>query len=208
MNKGFTLTELIVVIGIVAILGVIFTDFLIQSLRAENKVKVINQVKQNSQVVLDKLTNEIRQAKGVYCTDPDKNGVQSGPAGTNTLVLLLNDGTYLRFRFYPEVTTPTPSNGYIASDKLDLSNVSCSSAQSSPPTLSDTDKVNGVSLTYLTSGEFTSKIFKHTTQPGSTDLVTIKFAGRAGVSAGQAYEATVKEGGVISATTVQLRGWQ
>lgn len=203
-DKGFTIVELLVVVVIMVIMGVIFTDILIESLRGRNKVNVINQVKQNGQVVLDKLSNEIRSAEKVVCVDKFTGG---GNSVLDTIVIF-NNGTYSQFRFIK----PTASaNGKIQKVNLIRSDVSdltsdqmlCTTVDISAGTnlkqfLTDTDTKNGVSVDIPPSPQ---NAFE---QKG--DSVIIKFNAFAGINAGFAYDVTVKDGGVPFTTSVQVRG--
>lgn len=209
-KKGFTLIELLIVVSIMAILGVIFTNILIESLRGRNKVNAINQVKQNGQVVLDKLSNEIRSAEKVVCVDKFAgNGQNSGTA--KDAIVIFNGGTYSQFRFIEPKNNP-PKNGKIQKvnfTRTDLpdgtqdsdlcSNKDINTGSNLRQSLTDTDIRNGVSVNYLISNS--QNVFE---QRG--DSIIIKFAGSAGVQAGYAYDVTVKDGGVPFTTSVQIRG--
>lgn len=202
-NNGFTIVELLVVVIIMVIMGIIFTDILVESLRSRNKVAVINQVKQNGQVVLDKLSNEIRSAEKVVCVDKFNTG--GTPKDT---IVIFNSGTYSQFR----LIQPTASaNGemhkvnFIRSDLVEgtLDSDLCTTVDITTGTnliqsLTDTDTKNGVSVDIPPSPQ---NIFE---QRG--DNVIIKFNASAGISAGFAYDVTVKDGGIPFMTSVQVRG--
>lgn len=219
-QKGFTLVELLVVISIMVVLGVIFTNILIDTLRGKNKVNAVNQVKQNGQVVLDKLSNEIRDAEKIVCVGKySGTGANIGLLVNDTIVIFKN-GTFSQFRFHQPFPILAPStNGYIR--KVDFTATDLVNAEPDNPAntvigsnlcttvdtpgfgtnlnqkITDTDPKNGVSINIL-NGE---NIFE---QRG--DSVIIKFAGSAGVKAGYAYDVSVKDGGVPFTTSVQTRG--
>lgn len=219
-KNGFTIIELLVVVSIMVILGVIFTNILIDALRGRNKVKAINQVKQNGQVVLDQLSNEIRNADGVVCVgkfiDPTDSNV------VNNTIVVTNGGTYTQFRFIPpNLTSTPPSNGkiqkinFIRSDLADgtLDSSLCSSQDfitggaNYKQSLTDSDPVNGVSVTYtpIASGGY-EDVFKKNGDNIIIENIIIKFNASAGVSAGYAYDVTVVDGGIPFSTSVQIRG--
>jgi len=234
-KSGFTLIEILIVVSIMAVLGVIFTNVLTQTLRGQNKVRVLNQVKQNGQVVLDKLTQEIRQAEKVICVGDERTD------NSDTLVIF-KQGVYTRFRFYPKIVTLTDKkNGYIAWDNPIDENLVCEVDQNLLPDfipiplgglgmgdvgdtptpipsptplpplsfakyLTDTDPITGISVDCAGEGDFANRIFKQDIRPGFGDVITIKFKAEAGVSAGQAYEANVAEGGIVFTTTIAVRG--
>ncbi len=206
-NKGFTIVELLVVVVIMVIMGVIFTDILIESLRGRNKVNAINQVKQNGQIVLDKLSNEIRSAEAVVCVDKLNN-----PGGIpKDTIVIFNGGIYSQFRLIPPAPLINPlTNGKIQKvnftgddigTETDLglcTNVNISAGPNLRQSLTDTDTKNGVSVDVP---PFSQNVFE---QRG--DSVIIKFNGSAGIKAGSAYDVTVKDGGVPFMTSVQVRG--
>lgn len=204
--KGFTIVELLVVIAIMGFLGLVFTDTVLQSLRGQTKVKVINQVKQNGQLILDSLANEARSANRIICL-----GDTNPPDGILDTVTFKKDEVWRRFRLY----RPTSSvNGYIA--RYDFTGDAvpdgftpdqiCTDAnfgKLQESRMSDGDPVNGVSLNAVG----TDYIFSRSTpKPGFGDVVNIRFSANSGVSTGQSVESRVKEGGVVFETSVQIRG--
>lgn len=209
-NLGFTLVELIIVISITTLLGLILTDVLIETLRGETKVKVVSQTKQNGQLVLERLVNMIRQGEKIICAGDSWSDKDT--------LIIFNQGTYTRFRYVaPSPGTPTPKNGFIASDTfnadqyptgvIDQSECEESSGTSStlihsPVFLTDLSTTEGVSIGADSSS---NTIFIKDQLAGYNDAVSIKFRISAGVLAGSAYEATVKEGGILFNTTVGLR---
>ncbi len=206
--KGFTLIEILVVMSIMAVLGLIFTNTLVQTLRNQNKVRVVNQVKQNGQVGLDRISNEIRQAERVFC-------INDNQANTDTLILF-RQGVYTRIRFAaPSPANNPTANGYISIDYPDAANADCNGAQSLPQSLTDQDTKNGVSIDFnpLTAGFpklrdplVSDKIFTKNSLPGYPDTINIKFRATSGVSAGRMFENLVSDNGVLFDTTVEVRG--
>lgn len=194
--KGFTLIELVVVISIIGILGLIFSDILIQTLRGQNKVKVIDQVKQNGQASLDRLSDEIRQSEKIVCFVSQVNN------GSPDTIVLFRQGAYTRFRFYAPTTA---ANGSIAWDNPQFTDFLCTEPQvsSSLQYLTDKDPVNGVSVSY--DGSMNNPIFTVSRLAGYSDSVTVKFRASQGVKAGQTPESSVNQGGIIFSTTVQVR---
>lgn len=211
MKKGFTLIEILVVISVMGILGLVFTGILIQALRAQNKVRILNQVKQNGQNVLDKLSNEFRQAEKVICVGRNLGNSINTALGFYDTIVIFRQGTYSRFRFYP----PTPGNGYIKRNDFSLNDITEVTSESDLCTetadrggsenLTDTDPISGISLT-ADKDSSDKPIFKIDSQSGYNDIITMKFRAAQGVSAGRSFETAVKEGGILFITSVQVRG--
>lgn len=215
-SNGFTLVELLIVIVVMGALGFLFTDIMTQTLRGQNKTRVMNQVKQNGQVVLDKLNSDIRQAQEIKCVSSDGNVIiytklVSGQTG------------FTRIKFIAPIGQ---DNGKLVIDyPAVVKNLSetydpCTAGDISPQNqqnLTDTDPVNGVSINNVDAQNipfpvFTRSLTSSATDPNDliSDTVTINFNITAGVNAGFAYETTVKEGdpakgGINYSTTIQLR---
>jgi prepilin-type N-terminal cleavage/methylation domain-containing protein len=218
---GFTLIELIVVVAIMAILGVIFTDILIQAIRGQNKIKAINAVKQNGQVVMDKLSNEIRQAEKLVCIG------KSILSPVDNTIVTYNGGVYSRYRLIsPQPISNPTQNGVITrndfSDEFIVRDVNgnfneqdlCTVADitSTPLTnLSDTNTVSGVSLNFNKNDLGNSQpVFSKTasSEAGFGETIIIQFSATSGVGAGYTYDVTLKEGGILFKTAVGIRGGQ
>lgn len=204
--KGFTLIEILIVITIMGVLGFILTDLLTQVLRGQNKINIVNRVKQNAQVVLDKLSNEIRSAEKIICVGKNENNA----------VFLLDDSivifkskNYTRFRFIPpNLSAPLPINGYITredftqNDFLPASDLCAERLARNPIDLTDKDN-NGISIDY----DLNKSIFKKDTDltGSSPDLIYIRFKASESVAVKTA-ENTVTEGGILFTTAVSIRG--
>ncbi len=211
-KTGFTLIELLVVVSITTLLGIMFTDVLIQALRGENKIKILSQVKQNGQVVLDKLTGDIRQAETILCGQKDNGPDIDNNAKTDTLVVF-KQGVYTRYRYFKPENNSPKKNGYIAADYFTADDYpKITEARCADPLqdsrvsfLTDTDLIAGVSIDTTGETGYYDNIFKKDTLDGYKDAVTIRFKISAGLNAGSSYEYSVKEGGVLFSTTVGIR---
>lgn len=205
-SNGFTLIEILVVIAILGILGFILTDILTQVLRGQNKINIVNRIKQNGQLVLDNLSNEIRSAEKVICVGKNTNNTGSS---LNDSIVIFKSGNYTRFRFIPPTIN---TNGYFTSENFtkdsfeDITDQNMCSRDIdfvTPINLTDKDTINGISIDY----DVSQPIFKkQAPQPGFSDIILIRFRANGGVSAGKTSETTVSEGGVLFTTAVAVRG--
>lgn len=199
--KGFTLAEILVVIGVLSIVGVLVLTIFTRSLRGSNKSQILASIKQNGQSVLENMDKLIRSSDNVACVSSD------------TLAVVKN-GEYTRFRFLPpNINNPAKgsclsTNGCITADKViqppppapesDLRlfiNNLCIGPSQSPQILTDTNPQTGVSLE--------NGSFSRSQQPGSKDVVTIKFNLLPGKKAPQAVAGQIDA--VTFETTIQLR---
>lgn len=71
-NKGFTLVELLVTIGLVAVITIFYADFLINLVNASVKIQNKSLVEQNYTFVTTKLTKMIQEADSVEILSPSK----------------------------------------------------------------------------------------------------------------------------------------
>lgn len=191
------------------ILGLIFTDTIINTLRGESKVRIINQVKQNGQVVLDKLSNEIRQADRVVCIGKTASGTIDGDT-----IVISKGGYYYRYRLQGPLTGSNSRNGYISVESFvvttydsditrdsgtDEDNYCTDSSSYKAISLTDQDLRTGVSLNF--DGSDAAFSFGYNTN--YKDTVIIRFKASESVRAGENYENQVE---VLFTTTIQVRG--
>lgn len=64
-NKGYTLIELLLVIGLLAIAAGVTSDIVLSLVRAYNKTQITNEIEQNANFVTLKLEKELRNAATV-----------------------------------------------------------------------------------------------------------------------------------------------
>ncbi len=64
-EKGFTLIELLVTTAVMGLLAVVSATVISNVLRSQNKTNVINEVRQNGGLVIDKFERDVKQASGV-----------------------------------------------------------------------------------------------------------------------------------------------
>ncbi len=205
MKKGFTLLEILVVIGVLSVIGVIILTIFTRTLRGNNKAQIIGVIKQNGQSVLENMDKTIRGADNVVCVTSDN-------------LVVVKNGIYTRYRFIPPTTT---NNGLIQQDspvKQFVSEIEetdsqfvdriCGAAAQvyvSPVVLTDTNTQTGVSINCFATNNLpdctNNPVFKRDKSPGFKDQVTVKFSIKSEASAALVGQIDP----VNFQTTIQLR---
>jgi len=111
-NKGFTLVEILVVVGILGIIAVVASTIFFTTLRSSGKTKVLTKVKQNGDYALSVMERLIKDSQEVV-TNTDNKICESG---MNYLKFKRADGNTIEFGCLEEGT----ANGRIASNSARL----------------------------------------------------------------------------------------
>ena len=122
-RSGFTLLELLVVIGIISLLGVITADIFSNVTRSYNKAEIINRIQRSGNTVLAQMTEEIRNARRVVFPTPGSSG--------SSLTIKDFSGNSAIFSFVPP---DADDNGFVSRNGV---------------LISDDDFSNGVNVTSL-----------------------------------------------------------
>lgn len=202
-EQGFTITELLVVMVITAIIGTIMVAIFTNTLRGSNKSQILANIKQNGQAVLENMDKTIREADNVVCT---------GSIGDYDTLVVVNDGNYTRYRIIASGTDngsvqqafliqpPPPASKSditeflqgICTDEMIIDAISVQD-------LIDNNTQTGVSIGRVSGSEF----FTWDHVPGSKDSVTIKFQLGPPVGVPDIIRGQIDP--VVFQTTVQLR---
>lgn len=193
---GFTLVELLVVIGVLSIVGILVLNIFAQSLRGSNKAQILSSMKKNGESILQTMDKNIRDSDNLVCVGTS--------ATTNDTIVVVNEGKYTRFRF---IAPTSSANGKIQQDSPNPLPVPsndpnysqaylCSEPLNQPLTLTDTNPQTGTSLY---SGSFT----KQTAKAGYKDIITIQFSLKPGVKAPSSVSGQIDD--VAFATSIGLR---
>ena len=204
-KSGFTLVELLVVMGVMALFGTLIVTIFSRTLKGSNKSQIIGVIKQNGQAILETMDKTIRDSDKVVCWSQDKK----------TLMIVKN-GIYTRYRFIDPDPPITPTaNGKIEQDNPtkesvgtvdntnytlstdpDFINKLCASSDQliNPVILTDTNLQTGVSV----EGSFSIN-----RSAGFMDQATINFNIKPGIGAPQSVTGQIDP--VIFKTTIQLR---
>lgn len=199
-NNGFTLAEILVVIGILAIVGVMMVAIFISTLRGSNKSQILSTIKQNGQSVLEAVDKNIRGAENVVCP------IDANPSAT---LVIENEGLYTRYRFVPPASS---LNGNVQKDypskQIDLETNTletdpqflsriCNPADPmvQSAVLTDTSLELGVSVN--------TGSFRRQQLSGFRDSVTIQFVLSPGLNAPEVVAGQIDP--VTFQTTIELR---
>jgi prepilin-type N-terminal cleavage/methylation domain-containing protein len=158
-REGFTLVELLVVLGLLSITVGSTLLFLTSTLKGSNSAAITAEVKQNGQSVLDSLERQIRGAT---------NAARVVPADPTQIVLTKQDNTSLYIKCTPAVANV--SNGWIGTSAI-------STGPFTPLTNKD-DIVSGISVDNC--------LFNVTASSGggsSPPVVSMEFTMSQGISA-------------------------
>ncbi len=197
-ERAFTLTEILVVIAIVAIVGTILVAIFTNTLRGSNKSQILAVIKQNGQSVLDSMDKTLRNADNVIC-----------PGSSGDTLVVVKAGSFTRYRYVAPSPLPLPTvNGLIQQDsptKGALENDTAFIARvclpndpmTTPIILTDTNTQSGVSVNVI------STLFTRNSLSGFKDSVTVQFTLGPGVAAPAAVASQIDP--VTFQTTVQLR---
>jgi len=199
------LAELLVVVGVVAVMGLIITEVFSRSLKGGNKSQTIASIKQNGQASVELMDKTLRGADQVICPVKVGDGLQ-----TSDTLVVVKDGKYSRFRC--QIASGTAS-GQIKQDSptiqpnqdqnsflTNVCDVAYDDPGSSAQAITDTNTKSGVSVSD-SSGNCT--IFTRNKKSGFKDTVTIKFNLSPGVSAPSAIAGQIDA--VKFTTTIGLR---
>lgn len=212
MKKGFTLAEILVVIAVVSVVGVIITTIFTRNLRGSNKARIISQIKQNGQAVLENIDKTVRNADNLVC-------ISSSADNTVYTMIVEKKGLYIRYRIAPPQNSTVPDicliNGCIVQDNPTKETVKQTGKQETSPefvdrvcvvtadmkqatVLTDTNTQTGVQVK---SGSFTEADKEK--KAGFKRAVKINLVLGPGVQAPQAVAGQIDP--VTFETTIQLR---
>ena len=74
-RTGFTLIELLVVTAIIGVLAVVSATIFSSILKSQNKTAIINEARQNGNILIDKFERDVRQARNIPDNSTDTKKV-------------------------------------------------------------------------------------------------------------------------------------
>jgi len=123
-QRGFTLIEIIVSVGIIAFISVVIAQTFFTTTRVNTKTELINDIKQNGDFALEYMIRAIRSAQQVTSVCDTAPG-SSGSA----LTVLNSDNTSSTFSSLVDGTVTrlveNPGSSYLTSNNLTLSDTAC-----------------------------------------------------------------------------------
>lgn len=125
-QKGFTLIELLVVTAVMGVLAIVSATVISNVLRSANKTNIINEVRQNGNIVIDKFERELKQAERVCITallPLNCEGTGSGvtvTVGTDSFDWVCNTGDGRFTRDGQSVINEDPTGGVRVANTGDL----------------------------------------------------------------------------------------
>ena len=127
-KQGFTLLEIMVSIGIVAIMGVLISQIFFTTTRSNAKAEVLKNVKQNGDFAAELMGRMIRNANAITTTCADTGSTTTSitltnPNGGSTAFGCLLDGTVMRI-----ASTSAGRTDYLTDSGLTLGGVDCNGA--------------------------------------------------------------------------------
>ncbi len=169
-KKGFSLLEIILVIGILGVIGAYSSNLLTRTFQSSSEAELTGKLKANGQNALNIISETIRMADGVVCYDP---------AATKKYIIVRDlAGKFTMFRFVDEIILLglVTQNGYITKQE-DLSPYVITSYCTALPAVSASNvPITDVNLTNLTTGvSITNGDFTRVSGSFNKDTVTIKF---------------------------------
>jgi len=128
MKKGFTLLEILVAMGVLAILGTVIAQVFFTTTRTNTKVEISKDVKQNGDFAMEVMSRIVRNAASVttVCSDTgtatDTITVDNLDGGITTFECVL-DGDITRI-----ASTSAGRTDYLTSSSLTLGGTDCTGA--------------------------------------------------------------------------------
>ncbi len=162
-NKGFTLAEILVVLGVLAVMLILLTEIFFSSIRGGNKTQIIGSLNENGRAIIDMIDKNVKNADEILC--PVFYRTNSTNSEESAVLVTVKDGVYTRYK----IVLPTATeNGKIVRDNPTLEGQSqtvpnrnnfiqqiCNERDivgDNPVAISDTNTTSGVSVA---NGSFT-----------------------------------------------------
>lgn len=126
-RRGFTLLEIVVSVGVLAIVGVFLTQVFITALKTNSRGEVTREVKQNGDYAVNIMTRMIQNARDIASTCTEAGSADSSVTITNpdlgsTTFECKSDSGVLR------ISSTSAAPAYLTSSTITLVGADCTSA--------------------------------------------------------------------------------
>ncbi|MBI2465336.1 type II secretion system protein [Candidatus Shapirobacteria bacterium] len=152
-QRGFTLVEMVMIVGVLGIIMVSVSNIMISSFRVKTRVEVADQVEENGTSVLRQLRDNIILATGVGMTC----AVNSDDIGSTLSFMNTNDGVVTNLVCYEEVKIASESaNGSFDLTSPDVKVTGCNNFAKCELFPDSSDRITQVNLSFTLSSGNTS----------------------------------------------------
>ncbi len=118
-NEGFTLLEMLISVGVIAIISVVLSQVFIVTLRTNTKTELLKDMKQNGEIATETMVRMIQSAKSVTCPTSQSVIVTNPDDGVTTFGCALT-GTTTRI-----ASTSASGTKYLTADNTTLGGTDC-----------------------------------------------------------------------------------
>lgn len=118
IKRGFSLVELLVVIGLLSLLMLAISSTMLMSIISSNRIRTTTKVKQSGNYAIGQIQGMIRNAKSIsVCRNDISSTTFTNPDGGSTTIFSQSDGTNMRIASNSGVYL-TPANLVVSSFAL------------------------------------------------------------------------------------------
>lgn len=90
-KSGFSIIELIVVVGLISLLGIAISAIMLASITSSNRVRTVTKIKQAGDHTITQLQTLVRNARAILsCTTPTQLTLQNPDGGQTLLIIELD----------------------------------------------------------------------------------------------------------------------
>ncbi|MBP9817968.1 prepilin-type N-terminal cleavage/methylation domain-containing protein [Candidatus Shapirobacteria bacterium] len=167
MRRGFTLIEIIVVVGVIGLIMAAVTSILINTTRAKTRIELTDAVEASGNLVMSQIKNDVFNALGEGMTCPS--------TGTNTISFVnVGDGEVTTLSCYEgqKIASESAKGNYDLTS-ADVAVSGCNNFVSCDYYAGTTDKISKVKFTFgLTAGQVAEGGEHFVSRKFQSDVVT------------------------------------
>ncbi len=175
-KNGFTLAEILVSLGVLAILMVLLTQIFFNSVRSGTKSQTVGIINENGRYILDMVDKGVQSADEIICPTFLNEG-------KGNILVVLKNGVYTRYSFTePKTVGNQDVNGYLerdnpVPDSEDNQNLNVFAGRVCVPTnfISTNNKIKITDDNIYTGVSVVNGLFTRHKNVGGKDSMTIQF---------------------------------